>query len=55
MDDLLIILGSAAAAFTAGILVASAILLCRTGRRLFQSRRPFVVDDEWKHSPWRDM
>ncbi|MBB3965928.1 hypothetical protein [Rhizobium metallidurans] len=58
LDDLLIILGSAAAAFTAGLLVAAAILLGRAGSlvaRLKSKSCPIAVDDEREHSPWRHM
>lgn len=53
-----IFIGSMAAAFIAGLLLAAAILLGHVGnlvKRIKPSRRPFVVDDTRDRSPWRDM
>ena len=58
MDDLLIILGSVAAAFTAGMLFAAAILLGRAGPLIARIRSKLcsvAIDDEREHSPWRHM
>jgi hypothetical protein len=59
LDSLIAVIGFAAAAFTAGLLVAAAILLGWAGRLITRIKTKLyptaVDDDEREHSPWRHM